>query len=414
MLQLLHIENIAIIERADISFERGFNALTGETGAGKSIVIDALGAVLGQRTSRDLIRTGAEKAFVSAVFDGVSADLPALSACAIAPEEDGTLLLQREVYADGKNVCRVNGRPITVALLREIGGSLLNIHGQHDGAQLLDEQQHLTYLDRFGRTDGQREHYRALFAVMRETQGKIASLKMDEAEKARRVDSLRHQIEELERAELQQGEEELLVARRNILRNGEKFIAAVEQADISFFEHYSVSGVAVVLVIALEIMSYMVSVGFVIFSLHVSRDETAEIGNLFDGFGIFFRALWLAILQGLLVFLWSLLLVVPGIIAAYRYRQALYLLLDHPEKSAWQCLRESGALMRGHKWELFVLDLSFLGWMLLSAMFAPVTIWLDPYRAITNANYYNRLVGAQGGPRVYEGSFTDIPNDPQS
>ena len=102
---------------------------------------------------------------------------------------------------------------------------------------------------------------------------------------------------------------------------------AVEQAYISFFEHYSVSGVAVVLVVALEIMNYMVSVGFVIFSLHVSRDETAEIGNLFDGFGLFFRVLWLAILQGLFVFLWSLLLVVPGIIAAYRYRQALYLLL---------------------------------------------------------------------------------------
>lgn len=199
------------------------------------------------------------------------------------------------------------------------------------------------------------------------------------------------------------------------LTNAAQFGAeAVEQAYISFFEHYSVSAIAVVLVVALEIMSYIVSVGFVIFSLHVSRDETAEIGNLFDGFGIFFRALWLAILQGLFVFLWSLLLFVPGIVAAYRYRQALYLLLDHPEKSAWQCLRESGALMRGHKWELFVLDLSFLGWMLLSAMFAPVTIWLDPYRAITNANYYNRLVGAQGGPRIYEGSFTDIPNDPQS
>ena len=189
---------------------------------------------------------------------------------------------------------------------------------------------------------------------------------------------------------------------------------AVEQAYISFFEHYSVSGVAVVLVVALEIMNYMVSVGFVIFSLHVSRDETAEIGNLFDGFGLFFRVLWLAILQGLFVFLWSLLLVVPGIIAAYRYRQALYLLLDHPEKSAWQCLRESATVMRGHKWELFMLDLSFLGWMLLSAMFAPVSIWLDPYRAITNANYYNRLVGAQGGPRIYEGSVTDIPNEPQS
>ena len=120
------------------------------------------------------------------------------------------------------------------------------------------------------------------------------------------------------------------------LTNAAQFGAeAVEQAYISFFEHYSVSAVAVVLVVALEIMSYIVSVGFVIFSLHVSRDETAEIGNLFDGFGIFFRALWLAILQGLFVFLWSLLLFVPGIVAAYRYRQAIYLLLDHPEKSAW-------------------------------------------------------------------------------
>ena len=231
MLQLLHIENIAIIERADITFERGFNALTGETGAGKSIVIDALGAVLGQRTSRDLIRTGAEKAFVSAVFDEVCAQLPVLAGCGITPEEDGTLLLQRELYPDGRNVCRANGRPITVALLREIGNSLLNIHGQHDSTQLLDEQQHLAYLDRFGRLDGQRERYGVLFAAMRETQRRISSLAMDEAEKARRVDTLRRQIEELERAELQQGEEEALTARRNILRNGEKFIAAVAEAD---------------------------------------------------------------------------------------------------------------------------------------------------------------------------------------
>ena len=231
MLQLLHIENIAIIECADITFERGFNALTGETGAGKSIVIDALGAVLGQRTSRDLIRTGAEKAFVSAVFDEVCAQLPVLAGCGIAPEEDGTLLLQRELYPDGRNVCRANGRPITVALLREIGNSLLNIHGQHDSTQLLDEQQHLAYLDRFGRLDGQRERYGVLFAAMRETQRRISSLAMDEAEKARRVDTLRRQIEELERAELQQGEEEALTVRRNILRNGEKFIAAVAEAD---------------------------------------------------------------------------------------------------------------------------------------------------------------------------------------
>lgn len=188
---------------------------------------------------------------------------------------------------------------------------------------------------------------------------------------------------------------------------------AVEQAYLSFLEHYSVSGFAIALVVALRIMSYMVSVGFVIFTLHISRDEKAEFGNLFDGFGLFFRVLWLGILEGLLIFLWSLLLVVPGIVAAYRYRQALYLLLDHPERSAWQCLRESSALMSGHKWELFVLDLSFLGWAMLSAMFAPVSIWLDPYRAITNAGFYNRLIAARGGAHVIEGSFTDIPNDPQ-
>ena len=188
---------------------------------------------------------------------------------------------------------------------------------------------------------------------------------------------------------------------------------AVEQAYLSFLEHYSVSGFAIALVVALRIMSYMVSVGFVIFTLHVSRDEKAEFGNLFDGFGLFFRVLWLGILEGLLIFLWSLLLIVPGIVAAYRYRQALYLLLDHPERSAWQCLRESSALMSGHKWELFVLDLSFLGWAMLSAMFAPVSIWLDPYRAITNAGFYNRLIAARGGAHVIEGSFTDIPNDPQ-
>ena len=231
MLELLHIENIAIIERADISFARGFNALTGETGAGKSIVIDALGAVLGQRTSRELIRTGADKAFVSAEFSGVSAALPALADNGLAPEEDGTLLLQREVHGDGKNVCRVNGRPVTVAQLRGIGASLLNIHGQHDGQQRLDEEQHLVYLDRFGRVDEALALCAARCAALRETQREIRTLEMDEAEKARRVDMLRHQIGELERADLREGEEEELLARRSILRNGEKFLAAISEAD---------------------------------------------------------------------------------------------------------------------------------------------------------------------------------------
>lgn len=232
MLELLHIENIAIIERADIMFGRGFNALTGETGAGKSIVIDALGAVLGQRTSRELIRTGAEKAFVSAEFSGVPAEMPGLAETGLSPEEDGTLLLQRELYVDGRNACRVNGRPVTVAQLRRIGAGLLNIHGQHDGQQLLDEEQHLAYLDRFGRVDDALTRCAERYGTLRETRREIETLRMDEAEKARRVDMLRHQIDELERADLQEGEEEALLARRNILRSGEKFTAAIAKADL--------------------------------------------------------------------------------------------------------------------------------------------------------------------------------------
>lgn len=228
MLQLLHIENIAVIEEADIVFAPGFNALTGETGAGKSIVIDAMGAVLGQRTSRDLIRTGTNKAFVSAVFSEVP-ELEALSECGLAPQE-GELLLQREVYADGKNACRVNGRPVTVAQLRRIGASLLNIHGQHDGQQLLDEEQHGAYLDSFGRVEGYLATYLDCYNAMEATRRKIRSLQMDEAEKARRMDSLQFQIGELERGKLVPGEEEKLRERRDLLRNSEKYMSAVQGA----------------------------------------------------------------------------------------------------------------------------------------------------------------------------------------
>ena len=228
MLQLLHIENIAVIEEADITFDQGFNALTGETGAGKSIVIDAMGAVLGQRTSRDLIRTGANKAFVSALITGVP-DLPVLEDCGVAAE-NGELLLQREIYADGKNVCRVSGRPLTVAQLRKIGGALLNIHGQHDGQQLLDEEQHGAYLDSFGKVEKELADYTACFEAMEATRKKLKSLQMDEAEKERRMDSLKFQIGELERAQLKPGEEEELDRRRNLLKNGEKFMTAIQGA----------------------------------------------------------------------------------------------------------------------------------------------------------------------------------------
>ncbi len=231
MLELLHIENIAVSQEADIQFAPGFNALTGETGAGKSIVIDAMGAVLGGRTSRDLIRTGAARAFVSAQFSGVPADLPGLQENGIAPDEEGSLLLQRDISADGRNVCRINGRPVSVAQLRAIGSELLNIHGQHDGTQLLDEERHGEYLDRFGRTEGPLSAYRAAYDAMEALHRQMEALRMDEAEKARRMDSLRFQIDELERAQLVPGEEETLLARRSLLRNGEKYLAALAGAD---------------------------------------------------------------------------------------------------------------------------------------------------------------------------------------
>ena len=229
MLELLHIENIAIIEAADIEFAPGFNALTGETGAGKSIVIDSLSAVLGQRTSRELIRTGAEKAFVSAAFSGMAPELT--EALGIQPEPDGTLLLQREIQTDGKNVCRINGRPVTVGQLRALGARLLNIHGQHDGQQLLDEEQHIVYLDSFGRVESLAITYAEKYKNFTDIRRQIGALQMDEAEKARRVDTLQYQIEELRRAKLTPGEEEELTARRGMLRNAEKFLDAVAGAD---------------------------------------------------------------------------------------------------------------------------------------------------------------------------------------
>ena len=227
MLDLLHIENIAIIEQADISFRPGFNVLTGETGAGKSIVIDALSAVLGQRASRELIRTGADHAFVSAVFSGIPQGLGADLGVADAEE----WLLQREIYVDGKNVCRLNGRPMTVTQLRTLGSRLLNIHGQHDGQQLLDEAQHILYLDQYGRYMPLQIAYQEKYSALQRIKNQISALQMDEAEKARRIDTLQFQIQDLERANLQSGEEEELLERRNLLRNSEKIISAVQGAD---------------------------------------------------------------------------------------------------------------------------------------------------------------------------------------
>ena len=230
MLSLLHIENIALIESADIQFGQGFNALTGETGAGKSIVIDSISAVLGERTSRDLIRTGAKSAFVSAVF----CDLPALKwfdESGIRPDENGELLLEREIQSDGRNQCRVNARPLTVSQLRQLGQQILNIHGQHDGQQLLNEECHLDYLDRFGVLAPLLAEYLTPYEAMSATRREIRALQMDDAEKSRRIDTLTYQIAELERAQLKSGEDEELNAKKKLYRSAGKMISALEQAD---------------------------------------------------------------------------------------------------------------------------------------------------------------------------------------
>ncbi|MCD7880769.1 MAG: DNA repair protein RecN [Clostridiales bacterium] len=231
MLSLLHIENIAVIQSADIQFDRGFNVLTGETGAGKSIVVDAIDAILGGRTSRDLIRTGAKYALVSAQFTDTAVG-PWLEQNGFSHQE-GDLVLQRQIQQGGRNLCRLNGQPITVAQMQELGRQLINIHGQHDGQQLLDPLCHLSYLDSFGRTEPRLTAYQESYAQAARLAREINSLRMDEAEKARRMDSLDYQIRELERAELKPGEDEELSQRRQKLRNAGKLMDGLEEAAVA-------------------------------------------------------------------------------------------------------------------------------------------------------------------------------------
>ena len=230
MLALLHIENIAVIETADVWFEPGLNVLTGETGAGKSIIVDAINMVIGQRISRTLIRTGAKSAQVTAVFQP---PFPSawLEENGIFPDEDGNLLLSRELHQDGKGLCRIGDRPVSVSMLRALGGQLLQIHGQQDGQQLLNERLHLSYLDRFAGVEQMRNEYRNAFQKMKQLQAEMDTLQMDEAEKSRRMDTLQFQIEELEEADLQEGEEEDLRARRTLLRGAGKLIEALKEAE---------------------------------------------------------------------------------------------------------------------------------------------------------------------------------------
>ena len=219
MLSLLHIENIAVIECADISFHKGFNILTGETGAGKSIVIDGISAILGERTYRDMIRTGTDKASVRAVFT----DVPRLSWF----EENGVdyepeTVVMREIFLDGRNVCRVNGCLVNVSALRKLGIQLINIHGQHDSASLFDEANHLQFLDDYAANQLIRQDYLNKYEQFQLICREIQKMSMDEGEKLRRMETLRYQIEEISKAQLQIGEDEELEDRRKLLQNAEK------------------------------------------------------------------------------------------------------------------------------------------------------------------------------------------------
>ena len=227
MLNELHIENIAVIERADIRFSAGLNVLTGETGAGKSIVIDSIGAVLGDRVSRELVRRGAEKGLVSAVFDADGCR-GWLEDNDIEAEDE--LILQRRITADGKSSCRICGTPVSAAQLKELASLLVDIHGQNDGRQLMDEHRHREYLDRFGVDPGCLADYDEAYRQFRSIRKELDELTMDEIEKERLSDSLRYQIEELERAELKVGEYDSLCSRRDLLRNAEKLTEALDSA----------------------------------------------------------------------------------------------------------------------------------------------------------------------------------------
>lgn len=231
MLKFLHIENIAVIERSDIEFSSGFNVLTGETGAGKSIVIDSINAVLGERTSRELIRAGCDTAEVSAVFGELdNATAAALSDIGVVPDDDGNIVIRRRLSAAGKGLIKLNDRPVTATELKEVGRHLVNIHGQHDNQALLDPERHLDYVDAVADDDPIKGKYYAEFREINKIRKELAAVQTDEDEKRRRVDLLKYSINELESAGIKPGEYDRLRRKLEIARNYQKTAEALARA----------------------------------------------------------------------------------------------------------------------------------------------------------------------------------------
>lgn len=231
MLERLYIENIAVIEKAEIDFTLGFNILTGETGAGKSIIIDSLGLLLGQRASRDMIRTGADRAYVAAIFSVHSDDvLEQMHQFDIVPDDEGNLYVERSFRADGHGVAKINGRPIPLAVLKEISSNLVTIHGQHMNQRLLNPATHMSYVDGYGDHQHELEEYQALYREVSAARKELFRLQKQEQEKADRLDILSYRVKELQDAKLVIGEEEELLEKRNVAAHAEKIAGALSES----------------------------------------------------------------------------------------------------------------------------------------------------------------------------------------
>lgn len=229
MLSNLQIENIAVIKSASIDFENGFNVMTGETGAGKSIVIDSLNAILGERTSRELIRSGADSASVCAEFQNVG-DNVKNELEKIGIEKDDTLIVSRKLTPDGKNVCRINGMPATVSMLKALGVQLVNIHGQLDNQSLLSPETHCSFIDKLAGSGRELNEFKELYSLYIKKENELKSLNTDVNEKNRRLDILNYQIEEIQKADIRPGEKDELTEKLGFLRNAEKVLDLLHTA----------------------------------------------------------------------------------------------------------------------------------------------------------------------------------------
>lgn len=229
MLTSLQIENVAVIQKAEVHFEKGLNVLTGETGAGKSILIDSINAILGSRTSRDLVRTGASKAVIRAAFDGIPAAVQDRLEQA-GYERSDALLLTREISAEGKSSCRINGMPANASVLREICGGLININGQHDSVGLLNPANHQELLDAYAQNEKAYQDYRTVYRELVRVKRAMDALITDEDEKQRKIELLSYQADEIDAAALTPGEEETLTARRKVLANASAIRERIAQA----------------------------------------------------------------------------------------------------------------------------------------------------------------------------------------